>query len=469
MDKHDYGIVTSIKAAQNPAECSYFVLFKDRVERIMSTSMLELYEKVVLGQKVENEKGLPSYKVTLDGKATDAEYKKAVANLLDTLPIGKSHQSGIEELDAITAKMLPALQGAAKRLLSNLITGSPVMVRFHNDCDGSSGAVALHMAVLKISSKLGFGEPVFMWRMNRGVYYQKELLDSDSLMLRSYSAIENPIIFITDFGTAPESEISIRAAKGSYDFIWLDHHPVHDSFPRDDIPFYINPWNYGGDSDYTAGFLTSNFAELISGEETRKFKLASLIGDYSRYAVRSDKAAVELSTVLDHLTSRRDLADSLTPRYIESVIESEESFYDAFGYAERLFEESLDLGMRNLKHYTTKDGIKIYVLDFQKVSDESADYPLPGRYSSRLQEQLEKNSGGKSMTVVHYGNYISLRISRHIKEFVNIHKRMERLKEESSYIYSFGGHDAAGSIKVDKDHAKEVIRLLLKDLGVTLG
>lgn len=458
MKKADTGIITSIKIMSNPPDNVYFALFKDKVERMRSDLLLDLYETVV----VESDKFVSK------GKADAKEYEKRLEELVDGLCAKECQKSGIDDLDLLTEKMTPELSAAARRFMKNVLTGSPVLVRFHNDCDGSSGTVALYKAVAQLSKKIGLSEPAIIWKMNRGVYYPKELLDSDLLVLRNYSSIEKPIVFITDFGTAPESDISVGAAKNIADLIWLDHHPIHESFPQDEIPHYINPWNYGGDSDYTAGFLTSSFAELVFPADARRFKLAALIGDYSRYGNRSDKAAVELSTVLDHLTSRKDLADGLTPRYVESVIDSEESFDEAFGYAERLFEESIDLGMRSIKHHKTKDDINIFVLDFQKVSDESPDYPLPGRYSSRLQDHLEKKNGGKSMTVVHYGNYISLRIGREITKRVNIHERMEGLKESNPYILSFGGHENAGSIRVDKDHAKEVIKLLLKDLGVTL-
>ncbi|HIH49846.1 TPA: hypothetical protein HA291_00090, partial [Candidatus Micrarchaeota archaeon] len=89
-----------------------------------------------------------------------------------------------------------------------------------------------------------------------------------------------------------------------------------------------------------------------------------------------------------------------------------------------------------------------------------------GRYSSKLQNHLETENNGNTITIVHYGNYISMRISKDLSGSVNLLEIIERLKVATNGELSGGGHQQAASIKTTSEHMNDTMRMLLVELGV---
>ncbi len=468
------GIVTAIKSGADPSKTIYTVV-GDRIANIRSGIMLELLDTVEVQNMPPQGNALADVKVL--EKASAPKYKACLSKKLRELGFASSLQKRCkmynrEELDSVTRNMAKGLAKAAVDFARAFLTGAPVVIRFHNDCDGSSGALALYENMLDLQKRAGYGAENVFWRMNPSIAYAKASLQNDELAFNGFRSAEKPVVFITDFGTTPESDDAISAAGGKYNLIWLDHHPVHEGFPKEKIGHYINPWDFGGNSDYTAGFLTSTFSELLGTMNVNVIKEASLIGDYSAYANRGDKEAHKLSIVLDFLTSgdkgRKPTGDSadLTPKYISNIVDNKDEYESLYGHAAMLLDEALDIGLEKIRHYNA-NGISVHLLDFKHISREKTSWPLPGRYSSRLQERLEALDNGKTITIVHYGNFISVRISRDITDQVEILKKMAELKERTEHIHAFGGHKSAAGIRSDKDHVEDTVNLLLKSLGVT--
>lgn len=458
------GVVTAIKLSHNPKN-NVYTLLSDKIVNIKCELLLELYDDVVINPSAFKEDIVDSASIQIKGKVKTKEYDALISKIV------KKHTKAmkrvdikISELDKISKKMNKDLTKSISSFLRCLLSGAPIVIRYHNDCDGSSGAVGLYRALGSLQSSLGWNTQNLSWHMNKSVAYSKDALTNDTFFFNSFSSIEHPMVFITDFGTSEESEAAISMAESKFDFVWLDHHPIYEGFPEKKIGHYINPWNFGGNSDYTAGFLCCEFAEMLSGLKLSELKLASLIGDYSVYAKREDKTAQKISVVLDFLTGRKD-PDTLTPGYIESVISDKEKLAETFGYASNLMSEALEIGIKKMRRYSGKNNIQIYVLDFKHISN-SSEYPLPGRYSSILHGHIESTHGPRTLTIVHYGSYISVRVSRAIAEEVNILDIMNDIKQSSEYVYGGGGHKSAGSIRTDKEHIDEVKEDLLKRLGV---
>ncbi len=457
-------IVSSVKIAPNPVNNTYRLVSAGGVRSVRSPILLEVLDRVDIGS-TEGEG-----QVAVAGRAAKKEYRMVMDGLVDDSGIVRNARdagkSGIDDLDVVTRAMMPNIVGAAAEVVRSLLSGAPVMVRFHNDCDGASGAVGLFDAISSLQGRTGLEDMNMAWQMNRSIAYSNDLAQSDRLVFNSYSSVEMPLVLITDFGTSQESEAAISAYKGVYNFVWLDHHPIYAGFPKGDIPFYINPWDFGGNSDYTAGFLAGTFAEVMAPISAAAVKRASLIGDYSTYADREDARSVRISAVLDYMTGKKEFQDNVTPKYMRSVIEDDGKLMEMFGYVTNMFNESIEVGLKNVKHYRTRDNVGVHVLDFAHIAAMGDEYPLPGRYSSKLHERMEALNGDRTVTVVHYGSYISVRVSRGISEWFGLLGRMEIAKGSSDCIYSFGGHNSAASVRSDKDHIATALRHLLSAMGV---
>ncbi|MGD0729263.1 MAG: hypothetical protein ABR981_04260, partial [Candidatus Micrarchaeaceae archaeon] len=217
--------------------------------------------------------------------------------------------------------------------------------------------------------------------------------------------------------------------------------------------------------NFTAGLLTCIFAQIIADVYVEDIKEAALVSDYSTYADYSDENAKKNSILLDYLTSTEKESHG-KPKQMDFIITDREKSDEVFSHAKEMLDESIDIGIKNVKSFRSEKGTNIFVLDFEHIAKMQFDYPLPGRYSSKLQDHMESMNNGNTITIVHYGNYISVRVSRDISDSVKLLDLIEKMKIDTKGAVSGGGHKQAASIKANKDNIKEVTKLLLAELGV---
>ena len=461
-------IVTAVKLGSNPAKNLYYAI-AGRPYSFTCDMVLELYDKVDASEEALEKGHLDAGAAKVIGKATKEEYSSALSRLIKEhgFSVKPKAPSTIKELKTPTKNMLQSLNAAKEKLLECALTGAQITVRFHNDCDGSSGAIALYEAMEELKKRAGLKDLQISWKMNRTVGYLLEYFYADHENAGARQSIERPLIVITDFGTTPESEGGIRAGSEKCDFIWLDHHPIYEGFDsyKSMLPYYINTWDFGGNSDYTAGYLTCVFAEMLSPIDTEDLKQASLIGDFSAFGKRNENKWQKLAVVLDYLTSRRESEGAASPKSMSMIIKDRERFEETYVRASTIISEAIDIGVGKVRHYKAKKDVNVYVLDFKHIIRDDGETPLPGRFSSRLQEKMEEISGPRTITLVHYGNYVSMRANKDLAEELQMLKILEELKNSSEHIQSFGGHNPAASVRTDKEHIKHVINLLLNALG----
>jgi len=402
-----------------------------------------------------------------------AEFDSAIKSLVNHLSIEKNLgamkiERSRPELDRITDNMLSKLGHSGEEFVEAYLAGAPIAIRFHNDGDGSTGAIGLYNALQKIGKEYVAGDRPVRWTMHKGVTYDMDAFYNDSMYFSNYSGAFMPHVCIIDFGTTIDSNPAIKASSDKCSITWLDHHPIPEEFLGKELENYINPINYSGSADYTGGYLACMFAEAISGVRSNNIREASLISDVSKYADLNNKEALKYATVLDFLTGLKDytryLDGPITPKYLAKMLADSEKLNSIYSYANEIMADSVEMGLKYGKEYMSEEGVNINVVDFSKIADKYSGYVLPGRYSSRLQSHIEKSGGKGSITIVTFNNYISIRISKHIAESIDMLNIIERLKDESEFVESGGGHKEACSIKIYSEGKKEVLNLLLKEL-----
>ena len=402
-----------------------------------------------------------------------AEFNSAIKSLIGHLSIEKNLEAmklekSRPDLDRITDSMISKLGSSGEEFIEAYLAGAPIVVRFHNDGDGSTGAIGLYNALQKIGEEYAAGDRSIRWTMHKGVTYDMDAFYNDSIYFSNYAGAFLPHVCIIDFGTTIDSNPAVKASSGKCSITWLDHHPIPEGFLGKELENYINPINYSGSADYTGGYLACTFAEAISGVKSDNIKEASLISDVSKYADLNNKEALKYATVLDFLTGLKDytryLDGPITPKYLTKLLSDSEKLNSIYSYANDIMADSVEMGLKYGKEYASDSGVSINVVDFSKIADKYSGYVLPGRYSSRLQSHIEKSGGKGSITIVTFNNYISIRISKHIAEGIDILSIIEKLKDESEFVESGGGHKEACSIKIYSEGRKEVLHLLLKEL-----
>ncbi len=388
----------------------------------------------------------------------------AVDKVADETVSEEPYSIGIRGIDEATERMWPKLSACSKVLLKKLMMSAPVIIRFHNDSDGSSGACALYKALGATLQKLDSRSEI-IWIMHKGISYRGEDAESDILALNAFSSYEKPLIIMLDFGTSEESNAGIKPIGSSADIIWLDHHPLQENAECQKLKYYVNPWQFSSDSNYTAGALASVFTMTFSKEDVKEFIYSSLIGDYSDYRIAYDDAAAT-STILDMITSDPGIigsSDRISPKELFKALSGERR-QELLNFAKVALNEVLDNSAKASKRYEASNGIAIYVLDFEKVKPESR-YPLPGRFASKFLEQTEVSEPNGSIVIVHAGRYISIR-SGVSQSIVDIKEAIAHVAEaKQGLVDSYGGHEMASSVRVVYSEAKtEVIPALVNEL-----
>ncbi len=455
------GIITCTK---NTSTKKYvFVGIKDK--QLMSiefpnTHDLKTGDYVFINEKYEITKKITSDKISEE-------------RLIDIYSIAekiydhkKEYASSIKDIKKILSSMSQGFLNSSKLLIRKLITGSPIIIRFHNDADGSSGAYALYLAINELIKLFDIQyKPHIIWSMQKTVSYGIEDSLADSYSASQYSSIEKPLLLITDFGTSKQSNAGVENVLERFDIIWLEHHPIEEGFNYKKIINYMNPWLFGGDSNITAGFLSCVFAYYLSGLELNELENASMIGDYSIYADLK-KPGVELSAFLDMVTSDpriiSSVSNNLTPAEIASVLNDKKRYASLLSSAKIKMEESIYAAMDKIRQYKSKT-LLIYVSDFSLSRNRESRYPLPGRFSSKLLDHLSSKNTLPCVLILHFGFYISIRVDKKIAEKLDILKIITTIKSEhDDDIEAGGGHISAASIKVSEGaDKKEYIKLIV--------
>ncbi|MGI0141482.1 MAG: hypothetical protein ACREBF_02410 [Candidatus Micrarchaeales archaeon] len=461
-----------MKHAATLSENTYYVTSIEEGEPRLS----ELKSAIVLhlGDEIKGELKEDRIESAIINEGSDSQkYSMKVRAHLPKM-ITKFKATGRDELDAVTLNMQKRLEEAVSLFLEKILLGAPIIVRFHNDADGATGAYGLYLSLVHILSKVSsYGYPKVFWKMQRGVAYTNSDAREDILTVGNYDSIVKPLLLITDFGTTEESLLGAQTAKEKFDIIWLDHHPPIEELTRL-IEYYINPWQFGGDSNYTAGFLTCEFGRRFADIDLSIVQSASLVGDYSGYAKEEEKGR-NLALLLDMLTSDKKIAvasggNDITPSEIDQILNDEKRKNDLIKYAGTRIEEAIDSGIEGLRQYKAPDS-NVYLLDFENVrKDSNTKYPLPGRYASKLLERIEKMSDKPPILLLHFGHFISIRVSAPLVEKTNILGIVNEMKSGYPAIEAAGGHNSAASIKLRSDtNKKEMINVLLRAFGCSIS
>ena len=401
-------------------------------------------------------------------KASMDKFESALSALASNVELHPLQKIGIKPLDEALSSMEEKLTAAAQRIIPNFISGAPIIIRFHNDGDGASGAVALYRALEKLGKEARLGMSNCIWTMNKGVAYTAQSLSYDRLRLSSYRSVARPLLLITDFGTLEESETAVKNAQEFMDIEWLDHHPVYEGFNGAGVYSYINPWLEGFGSDVTAGALTCAVAGKLSGIRVKNLTKASLLSDHSTYA-ENDPEASELAVIMDAMTTDASAKGSnITPKNIISTIEDESSHKLVFNQAKSQMDEAVSKGMKYLK--TRKAGnATIATLDYSYISENYYGYVRHGRFTSIFSDSVVEKYG-PSITIVYNKSLASIRVSKELSGKLRLLSLISEMKEDTDYISNGGGHNEAASVKLEDEYAmRDFLALLYTEIASRLA
>lgn len=440
-------VVAAVRHSIGEGGCT--LLLKDRAVVASSPDLLEPYDMVGFD-------GTSARFVSKGGRGTYARRISAISKKIFGKPAHIKTDPRCE--DAIKS-MQNQIKDASIICARAYISGAPISVRFHADGDGAAAAIAFYRMFNHISETGAAPYRHLSWHPVRENFYSAQQFETDVMLFNNYASAEKPLILGADFGTTEESAPQFASA-GKFETVWIDHHPLPDAL---NLPSnYINPMEHHGSSSISAG-LVAALAASAAGAKSSDLAAASLISDMSMYADHADARASKVAEVLDYLTVRG--SDHLRrPKGMESIITDQNALDSMYAEVHMMVEHSLSAGLKIAARYACPEGATVFVVDFAKIKRMGMDYPLPGRYASRLQHTLELSSP-RAITIVYYRSFISVRVGREISGRVDIARMISRMGAETHGSVKGGGHMEAASIDAGDYGMDKTLELLLHSIG----
>lgn len=423
---------------------------------------------------------------TLFGNSAKTEYKKIVERSGETISI-----TDIEPLvtDEVMIALKPKLLEAALKILTSKKLGRFVLLRFHGDADGVSGA----MALTKMCR-------MYAIQQNSAVYSVKDAMKD--LAQIHYETM--PLAIMLDFGSSDESAEGIQLLKASgAEILVIDHHPCGEKI-KQNSDLFVSPWivddtqntehktqnakhkaqdsetqdtkletenrklETRDQSQYPAGYLAVEVARAggLNNENYDVEPLAriSCAGDKSGI-MKIDEKDKECALVLDYMASYSGFGNNLD--FYENIMKKPELFKSMLLQAKEKIEQIYESVGKTAK-IIEESGIKIVSIDLEKLAKKH-EFPSKGKIATRVFESMQHECAntGKPLVVIGYGGgSVVFRINEDaVARGIEGNKIIEQIKESMpDFAETGGGHAKAASVRVrdgfEQNVAKEAVEVI---------
>ncbi len=351
--------------------------------------------------------------------------------------------------DEIARALEPKFNEVATALISAKNENRFVLLRFHHDADGISGAFALN-EVLRFSAQ----------QQNSAVYSVKDAIRD----LNNISNEDRPLVILLDFGMNADSEEGLRLLKASgAELILIDHHPPSGN-AMGLADHFITPWEFGkGEScsKYVAGYLASEIA--------RASGVQSDVGRYARIACAGDKSNIvepteddlKAALVLDYLAAHSGYGNNL--RFYKNVLSNDELFKSMYQQADEKINEVANKAMRGMRERRAGRTV-IFQVNLEKII-QKGEFPNRSKVTTRITDRLKRD---EPMIVLGLGDRtIIMRLNQAATDVGlsadKIAKKM--LETMRDFAESGGGHAKAGAIRVKPGFVNSVVEEIVKMIG----
>jgi RecJ-like exonuclease len=361
--------------------------------------------------------------------------------------------------DAVMAALRQPIQRVAKKLLAAQKLGRPIVLRFHNDADGISGALAI-TSFLRCKA----------YQQNSAIYSVSDAVSD----LNALSYTWKPLLILLDFGSNEESVEGLSlVCAASFEIIIIDHHPPHEKIKQLNLTL-LTPWLAKLDaqqnedlSKYTAGYLACEVARLATDEavENQLERLASVAcaGDKSKILNVSAEHR-QIALVLDYVAAYSHYGNSLD--FYRLLLKNKDLFDSILVQANEKINEICERVKHTMKERVINN-IFVYILDLEGAVKQA--FPSTGKITTNIFEALDQN---KPILVIGHGKRsVILRLNELAEQHgLTACGIAEKVKVSmSDFVESGGGHRKAAAIKVKQGFAKDVVEEILRDLNSSLS
>ena len=340
-------------------------------------------------------------------------------------------------------KLRPEIMLCAKKLLAAKRMGRHILMRFHNDADGITGA----LAITKILGK------TYTHQQNSANYTVYDSMRD----IGGLQSEKNPLVILLDFACGADSAEGLKLLRASgAEIVIIDHHP-NEGHAEENSSLLINPWRISSSesaSSYVAGYLSVEVARACGEEGVEPLASIACAGDKSKLLPVSEKD-IEGAIVLDYMATYSGFGNKLD--FYKNAIENKELYASVLVQAREALDRITDEVKANMKK-RFEGPVSVYTIDTERV--KSKEFPGKGKITTRGFELVE----GPAVVLGVWKNGLSFRINDGaIEKGVEANKIIASLKEEMpDFILGGGGHARAASLKIREGFVDSVVEKIIE-------
>jgi RecJ-like exonuclease len=385
---------------------------------------------VAVEGEIEGNTIRPSVVVMLSGEKANQAYGKVKAALKESMEMSDA-PSLLK--DGVTERLWPMLRDAALELRCAKRLGRSVLLRFHGDADGISGAFAL-TDIIRCKA----------FQQNAAIYNTRDALRDISTAGQE----GRPLAILLDFASNDESQEAVKLLEAAgIDVMIIDHHPPGKR--RDGI---INPFLVAdGGSKYSAGYLACEIAVACGLDEERGRELA-------KTACAGDRPEdIERAMVLDFLAAHISFGNNLD--FYKKVMGNESLFTSIHQQAKDSIDEAAEKAMQSMKE---SGGVVTFPLDKVVTKGE---WPPAGKITTCIFERLNREES--LVCVGHTEHSLIIRLNDAAAKLGLSANAIARgiVQDMPDFTVGGGGHVNAGAIRVRKGFSKDVLNELVRRIS----
>ncbi len=341
-------------------------------------------------------------------------------------------------------KLKPDIESCARKLLGAKKLGRHILLRFHSDADGISGALALTKVVRAYTSQ-----------QNSANYTPFDAMRD----IGNLQGQMKPLVILLDFGCGLESVEGLKILKASgAEVMIIDHHP-NEGKAEENSHILLSPWKAGSDdgaSSIVAGYLAVEVARTC-GEDASSLAPIACAGDKSSILPVSDSDR-EIALVLDYMATYSGFGNKLD--FYKNALENKELYASVLVQAREALDKVTDDIKKNMKK-KLEGPISVYVIDTERV--RSREFPGKGKITTRGFELVAE----PAVVLGVWKNGLSFRInSGAIALGVRADSLISELKGEmGDFIEGGGGHARAASLRIREGFVGSVVEKIVEKVG----
>lgn len=344
----------------------------------------------------------------------------------------------------LTMRLGDRFRSISKRLYSAKELNRFVLLRFHGDADGISGALALGSAITFMALQ-----------QNSAVYQQRDVVSDMGAIYHE----KRPLVVLLDFGSNDKSsrQLELLRASGA-EIILIDHHPLGKETAA--IPhLLLSPWLLDGlenPSSYTAGYLASELAALL-GVESAKYARIACAGDKSTICPVSQEDQ-NAALVLDYLASNATYRNNLA--FYRDVLGKSEPFHSVLAQAKQSIDEATDKAIAKMKKIG-KESASVFVVPLSGLI-KKGEFPTSSKIATAVLDRVKGQ--GPAVVIAHRTGAIILRADRSAVEAgIDLSAIIDKISLRfGDFINSGGGHATAAAIHTHPGYEHSIIEALLE-------